>query len=634
MDAGRLRQRKVTRAGIFFLALVSLPFAGRRADAAGAFFDYLYIEASSGSSAGGHAAVRFGENVYHFQHGDPGIIRPALDAWATFDLAYRGIENRPIHVQRIRVSSDTYENSRSGFHRRYVVQESQVRLLEALRHEHALLECLAVSERSRPVPCPVPLAGAGYFFASAQDSFEASEPSPAPPSVTAGADAIADARRDAEQVYGAGNLERRLDALRRQIGELRPSAPELRLPRPGTVSVPPVLFADEYQNRLLEFLALRVLTGQAPARARAFRVVPVALTSLQIASLRRREARTRKTTVALLRSSRRDRGYPLLVALARLVAFRTSAENGKLVVLDTYADDVPTVSLGSVKQLPQLHEIQSERWQEAWNALDSALTANADDEASWSNFEAAANVALELDEALAYDRPLRAHQSSLAPARGAQTQAEWPKPGPPIEIAEVDLAKRREARFERRLLELYRYDVIRRNCVTEIFRTIDDIDGAQAELGGRVAVTGNVNFIPFVSAAAVRDSYHVSQHFVLPSYRQQELRELHAAGSWRAILREETSLTSTLVPFGVGDEAFLFFSSDSVLLRPLLGAANVVFGSGALLAGAFAAPFDRGALLAAGGRGVLFSLPELAFVNIRKGTVPLLPASWNTASPR
>ena len=54
--------------------------------------------------------------------------------------------------------------------------------------------------------------------------------------------------------------------------------------------------------------------------------------------------------------------------------------------------------------------------------------------------------------------------------------------------------------------------------------------------------------------------------------------------------------------------------------RPLFGAANVLTGLGATVAGVVALPFDRGTTLWAGLKGVVFSLPELVFVNIRKGS--------------
>jgi hypothetical protein len=48
--------------------------------------------------------------------------------------------------------------------------------------------------------------------------------------------------------------------------------------------------------------------------------------------------------------------------------------------------------------------------------------------------------------------------------------------------------------------------------------------------------------------------------------------------------------------------------------------ANLVTGVGATLAGVAALPFDRGKTLWAGLKSIVFSLPELAFFNIRKGS--------------
>jgi hypothetical protein len=56
-----------------------------------------------------------------------------------------------------------------------------------------------------------------------------------------------------------------------------------------------------------------------------------------------------------------------------------------------------------------------------------------------------------------------------------------------------------------------------------------------------------------------------------------------------------------------------------------LGAANLSVGIGAAVAGLATLPADRGHLLWAGLRGALFSLPELAFVNLRKGTYDRSP---------
>ena len=56
------------------------------------------------------------------------------------------------------------------------------------------------------------------------------------------------------------------------------------------------------------------------------------------------------------------------------------------------------------------------------------------------------------------------------------------------------------------------------------------------------------------------------------------------------------------------------------MTRPLFGAVNLVVGIAASAVGLIALPVDGGATLWAGLKGALFSLPELFFQNIRKGS--------------
>ena len=67
------------------------------------------------------------------------------------------------------------------------------------------------------------------------------------------------------------------------------------------------------------------------------------------------------------------------------------------------------------------------------------------------------------------------------------------------------------------------------------------------------------------------------------------------------------------------------FTDDVVAPRPLFGAINVAAGLSAGAAGVALLPFDHGRLLVTGLRGAVFSLPELAFVNLRKGSFTYVP---------
>jgi hypothetical protein len=167
--------------------------------------------------------------------------------------------------------------------------------------------------------------------------------------------------------------------------------------------------------------------------------------------------------------------------------------------------------------------------------------------------------------------------------------------------------------------------------VTELFQTIESAvarvtaPGAPIEpelarrLGGRV--DGSLAFIPFVSSAAVEADLAVTETNELPSYRHDRLAQLVAArGRWRTWLREGNTLTSTIYRRNPDDSFFVFFTDDTIALRPVLGAANLLAAVGGSIAGAVTLPLDHGERLRAGLRGALFSLPELAFVNIRKGS--------------
>jgi hypothetical protein len=190
-----------------------------------------------------------------------------------------------------------------------------------------------------------------------------------------------------------------------------------------------------------------------------------------------------------------------------------------------------------------------------------------------------------------------------------------------------DAAARTARAYARAVDDHYRYDLVRRNCVTETFRTIDATLGpdADAALGARIGVDA-WHAIPAVATRAVRRSWRVASTDVTPSYRSERVAALARAGNPIAVrLRESNTLTSTVYRRTRDDSVFLFFTDDALPLRPLLGAANLGVGVGASVAGALVSPFDGGTLFLAGLQGMLWSVPELFFVNVRKGSFDWVP---------
>jgi hypothetical protein len=272
-------------------------------------------------------------------------------------------------------------------------------------------------------------------------------------------------------------------------------------------------------------------------------------------------------------------------------------------------------------------------------------------EADYAQLGSALNRVLEVSRGQRQGLPLRIERDSLSPTRAALRSELVAPPLPEADgRAELGCARAALADYRARLAALYGYKLIARNCVSEVFATIDAAlagkagegeDGGVATvraLGGLTRSVVDLDFIPFVSAAVVERSAAAVAERTHPSYRQLRIDALLAdEPAWRVYLRESNTLTSTVYHPGWADSAFLFFTDDSVALRPLLGTANLLVGIADGVLGLATWPADDGARLRAGWRGALFSLPELAFVNIRKGSMAWVDEgapSTSAASPR
>jgi len=198
----------------------------------------------------------------------------------------------------------------------------------------------------------------------------------------------------------------------------------------------------------------------------------------------------------------------------------------------------------------------------------------------------------------------------------------------------------RERDYSARVDRLHRYGLVSQNCVTAILETLNDEfsdspGGSRRALGGIVEGQGSLAFIPFVSAAQVDSRYRVVGRHDVISYRHQRLREMREQESafWLT-LRESNTFTATSYQRGERDSFFIFFTEDSIWLRPLFGAANLLAGLGETIWGLAKLPVDRGRTLVSGLKGTVMSLPELAFANIRKGSNDWVPPEHRRLEPR
>jgi hypothetical protein len=342
-------------------------------------------------------------------------------------------------------------------------------------------------------------------------------------------------------------------------------------------------------------------------------------------------------------SGRPDWGYAVLVNIARFIAIDLSLQRGQWVFIDDFAQDSEWVSADQfARHVVQMHVQIKDTLANFIQSRKAVLNPEGSTEANFSKLEMSANRYFELlkgkqNKAVRYigEKALPTKSISLPDWTAPQLTQQQIKSA----LSELDDY---EGKLLKELTENYRYNLITRNCVTELFRTIDqsllqqskvDADPSKQvgllreesmkRLGGNISAY--YNFIPFVSFQSVHNQYNVTTSEVLSSYRSQQLEKLYTRSvGLIGVLRESNTFTSTLYDYNPDDAFFVFFTDDNLVLRPILGAFNTVAGIGQSLFGFLSWPFDAGRNLKSGATGILMSLPELVFFNIRKGSYKYL----------
>ena len=627
MRRGRFGWMRAAGVALAALANVGAAATGERT------LEYLYVDANEGGSSGGHVALRFDESIYHFQHMAPGVLRLYRDDDRHFFQLYGGLLNRTVRGARIGVSDETYTLLRDSFEARRQAEEAWFDRLDAHGEDAALYDRLLAAPGETPA---LALPAAGFFL-----------PDGGTPVTRATADAepaLVALRARVEDAYGAGFLEQRAAQLEAALRALAPD-PASAPTRPADPEQQPPAeypFARRYGDLLLGLRAVQVLAAALPLREGSLRdglALEAGPDSRADAARGGEEQRVAAYAAELedrlvrtVRSQRPDFGFPLLVGMARLVALHESLRTHRLVVVDAFGARHDLVTRA---QLDRVHDLWPAMRTQNRAALDEARTAffesAAPGEPELSRLESAANRWLELEEAVRGARELRANSGRLVPDRPAlRTDLVRPSATEKALRTARDTAREHGRSLGAKLEQVYAYDLITRNCVSEIFRLVDRTLVAKGEserrLGGHVSLDASLNFIPFVSADAVDERWRVVEHTERPSHRRDLLEAMYAReGVLSVYLREFNTLTATVYQHPQRDSVFLFFTDDAIAARPLFGTVNLLTGLVATAAGLLVAPFDGGETLSAGARGMLFSLPELAFFNIRKGTFEHVP---------
>lgn len=575
--------------------------------------EYLYMDANVGSSSGGHVALKLGDAIYHFQYFPDGLFRIVRDDWNHFRYLYNDLENRTIRSAGVEVTPAVYQQVRGRLNRLYLIQNAHLNVLAGLKTDVDLFESLQNGTDS------LDLRGAGLFDSDRREDRHAQS-----------------LRALVHRRQGRGFLD---DAIRRIEHRLRtyaPDPPDLTGVRVSRTRLPDLgrSVSQRYLELLLQREALTLLAQAGPLRADGI-IDPIqcggdacggGLSNAERGSLRAYLDTLETAVLQLQDSVRPDKGFPMLLAMARYQVVQRSLESNRLLVLDPFSAQATTIPVATVQRKRALLQRLADRAQDDFVSTRRRVFARADlDEAAYNGLENSAARYYELRRGIARNRSIRVEQGRLIPAL-AKPVAAFRSAVPSTALETRRAVAERNYHYYRHALESrYAFRLLSGNCATELMRAVNGAFSGDTErvtaIGGRLRPGEALTFIPFRLFDEVQNRFRVTDVSRFPAYRKRRLADLYRTGDPAAVyLREFNTLTSTLYRNVDEDGAFLLFTDDVFWPRPIYGALNLAYGLVNAGAGIVTAPFEGDKRIRQGARGALFSLPELFFFNIRKGS--------------
>ncbi len=552
--------------------------------------DFLYINANAGEAAGGHTALRLGDSVFHYQFFPDSTFLLVREPWHSFRFLYNELHNRSISIASLPLELSVAVQIRNHFTELLVAQQEFVYDFEELHQEKQLVDQVIDGSLNISVDC------LGFFNEHPDSVIE---------------------ENSLSEFIGDDSLQRLVskadEALQERVQIVIDGE------RPG----------KEFQEIVAWREALLVLFNGRTLKPDAF-VYPMeeekVLSVLEKKTLEGFSQYLQHSLVELLRSARPDRGEALLLQIARYLAVQKSLSEGRLFTLDPFFKEVRVVELTNEDiGEGRLSGLQNNFLQQTIIRRELFFQEIQHLEMAYSLMETSRARAWELAKVNDMQRSVRILAKVTLPTRPGVIWFEFPKTHKRNlrEIKEVldrELVDRQKQRAE-----LYGYNLVLRNCATELIRSLNaafsDSETGLEALGGWLEPNDGLVFIPFIFYEKSIRAYSLQNEQFLQARRLRNLENLYNQENDLLVwLRESNTLSSTLYESRSKDTPFLFFTDDSLLLRPLLGALNVGYAALYGVAGIVRLPFDNGVSFNQAARGAFYSLPELAFGNIRKGS--------------
>lgn len=586
------------RCCILSLSLFLLTVSWGRAEQ----LEFIYVNANVGAAAGGHIALRLGNDVFHYQFHPNKRFLLIRESWDHFRLIYNRLRNRTVFSAVCEVESAAYRKIKDNFLRSLASQSFDLYREGVFKEQQALLDGLGEGRLTLTVKA------LGFFD-----------------------------RENGETPYGVMLREFVVEKLGKKFFSSQRKKAATR------IETLLAFIGSGEQNHDTLFDSLIEL-GDINKRLAAIEVLEDALglnpsalvrdpggkklTPEELHVLGNYLARQQQRVVNLLLSARPDSGEAILLQTGRCAAIMASIVSGSLMTLDPYPDNAISKEVNPADPEMMSYMVRlKDLYEQERDALlvQLAVAGASQSDLLYSMLENACGRLHELSAGIESGQPVRFAGELMTPSRTRVVREPvLCPPGSDVVLLQASLEQQRQ-KHEDTLAQKYYYKLLSRNCVNQLLSTINtsfaNPPEAEKALGSWIEPAPGRVVTPHDLFSKVVRQYRVTEVTSYPSRRLAMVALLALTEQKpRLWLQEANTLTSTLYSPRSEDTPFLFFTDDVIWARPLLGAANFTWAAVHSVAGLFWLPTGDVEYLYQGVRGMFYSVPELFLSNIRKGT--------------
>jgi hypothetical protein len=560
---------------------------------------YVYINANEGQSSGGHSGLKIGSYFYHFQYYNDKIFHLVREKWTEFLYVYNSSDNRRVQKIDLSLPQGASNQISSFWNEFYLIQKKQLEIKDFLQRDMEILEAL---QNQKEILIP----GMAYFDQGTTKNLPFSK-----------------------NKFNNFILSKKIKSVLWELNKIQYKP--MRDPILNKEGYPRSF--PFYSQLILDLLqkkqALECLLSNCNLSMDSFFLLDPYLKEGE----KEKIIRLWKQYHPLLERKIQDHlsdsneisGRSLLITVLRYKYMDHSLKTNSLWLPDLYPNAVGSYTFHK-KEKEMQEEIQKQFHIFFSNQMESILNSKSISEVNLQALEDSANRYHDFVFHKNNSLPIRSYDQLLLPLKEKKVQLRELREDSETFSDSFKISQDAYAQYEKKLQNLYPFDLFTENCTTEVFtnlhRNLEEKDEEITKMfGGKLSEKENFNFIPFVAFRNVKQIYRIKQEETIQSFRIRSIQEMKKnKSSFWVEIRESNTLTSKIYKANRKDSLFIFFTDKDILLRPLYGTINLIAGVSQMSFGILTSPWDNGETLKAGGTGILFSLPELFFFNIRKGT--------------